>query len=383
MSTAVGTLGGELLDERLAGATGELVCSAWSALSALGVGRAEYTSGVLAGRSGIAPLDAEVHPGPFDTAGLVPGFSAAEALGRKGTRSMDRVTALAVKTVGTLLDDCGPELTEHADRVGLVLGTGSGSVQSIMDFTRDSLTSEKPYHVDPARFPNTVMNRAAGQSAIWHHIKGPNTTIAGGWLTGLLALSYAVRIYRAGHCDRVLCGTAEEYTVQRAWLEWHAARTEQDTTAGPLGEGGAVFLLESPESARGAGRTAVANILATRFGGFGAPADAGEALARAVRAALSSAGAVAGDVRVVAPLAADGALGVAEEAALRRVLGGTEPTWVRGRELFGDTSAAATGLNLAAALAVLGSDSARSGDLALVTGVDRDGTVGCALVGRP
>jgi 3-oxoacyl-[acyl-carrier-protein] synthase II len=283
-----------------------------------------------------------------------------------------------------LLADCGPELTEHPERLGLVLGTGSGSVQSIMDFTRDSLTAEKPYHVDPARFPNTVMNRAAGQSAIWHHIKGPNTTIAGGWLTGLLALSYAVRIYRAGHCDRVLCGTAEEYTVQRAWLEWHAARTGPDPRPpGPLGEGGAVFLLESPSSARQAGRTAVAKILATRFGGFGTQAEAGGALAGCVRAALESAGVAASDVRVVAPLSADGALGIAEEAAVHRVLGATEPTWVRGRELFGDTSAAATGLHLAAALAVLGSDSARTGDLALVTGIDRDGTVGCAVVGRP
>lgn len=341
----------------------ELVCTAWSALSPFGVGRAACTAGVLTGSSGVVPLAG----GPFDSAGLVPGFSAAESLGRKGTRSMDRVTALAVSTVGQLLADCGSELTGEPDRLGLVLGTGSGSVQSIMDFTRDSLTGEKPFHVDPARFPNTVMNKAAGQSAIWHGIKGPNTTIAGGWLTGLLALSYAVRICRAGRCDRVLCGAAEEYSVQRAWLEWHSG------SAWPLGEGGAVFLLESPTSAELAGRAPVARVLGTRFGAFGEPGGAGAALVECVRGLLASAGAVARDVRVVAPLSAD------EEAVLGDVL--DSPTWVRGRELFGDTSAAATGLHMAAALAVL--ESAPAGALALVTGIDRDGTVGCALLGRP
>ncbi|HVV22933.1 MAG TPA: beta-ketoacyl synthase N-terminal-like domain-containing protein [Pseudonocardiaceae bacterium] len=343
-------------------AVAELVCTGWSALSGLGVGRAECTAGVLAGRSGLAGLDTA---GPFTEAALVPGFSAAEALGRKGTRSMDRVTALAVSTVGQLLADCGPSVTADPSRLGLVLGTGSGSVQSIMDFTRDSLTGDKPFHVDPARFPNTVMNKAAGQSAIWHGIKGPNTTIAGGWLTGLLALSYAVRIYRAGRCDRVLCGAAEEYSEQRAWLEWHTG------TRTPLGEGGAVFLLESAESAAAAGRTAVARVLGTRFGAYGDAADAGPALASCVRGALVSAGVAARDVAVVAPLGAD------EEAALDL----PAARFVHGRSLFGDTSAAATGLHMAAALAVL--ERSPSGSLALVTGIDRDGTVGCALLGRP
>ncbi|GAA3299015.1 hypothetical protein GCM10020295_36110 [Streptomyces cinereospinus] len=109
---------------------------------------------------------------------------------------MDRVTALAVTAVGGLVEAVAEELAARPEQTALVLGTGSGSVQSIMDFTRDSLSGERPYHVEPARFPNTVMNRAAGQSAIWHRIKGPNTTVAGGSLTGLLALNYALRLHQ-------------------------------------------------------------------------------------------------------------------------------------------------------------------------------------------
>ncbi|CCH30531.1 beta-ketoacyl synthase N-terminal-like domain-containing protein [Actinosynnema sp. NPDC047251] len=337
-----------------------LVFSAWSAVSPFGVGSAAFAEGVRAGASALAPSD-----GPFPTAALVPDFSAQEALGRKGTRSMDRVTALAVSTVGRLLEECGPDLLAQPDRVGVVLGTGSGSVQSIMDFTRDALTGDKPYHVDPALFPNTVMNRAAGQSAIWHKIKGPNTTIAGGALTGLLALSYATRLLRGGHCDRVLVGAAEEYSTQRAWLEWRGS----EGSAAPLGEGGAVFLLESEHAAAAAGRPVLARPVATRFRGFFEPSGAGAALTTCVRSALAEAGVAADDIAFVST---DGA----HEDAVVEALGRT-PEWVRCAPLVGDTSAAAASFQLAAAVAT-----GRSGH-ALVTGVESDGTVGCTVLELP
>ncbi|MFB7126086.1 beta-ketoacyl synthase N-terminal-like domain-containing protein [Kitasatospora sp. NPDC056273] len=352
----------------------EPVFSAWSAVSPFGVGAQAFGAGLRAGTGAVAALDRTAYPGPYEQAALVPDFSAAAALGRKGTRTMDRVTALAVHTFGTLLDGCGPGLLDRPERVGLVLGTGSGSVQSIMDFTKDSLTGDRPYLVDPARFPNTVMNRAAGQCAIWHGIKGPNSTIAGGWSAGLLALGYAARLYRGGHCDRVLCGAAEEYSVQRAWLEWHSAGEDGRT---PLGEGGVAWLLESAEQARAAHRPVLARLLGTRFRAYHRPEQAAGALTDCVRAALAEAGADGRDVRLAAPLG-----GPDEEAAVRAALpAGAEPQWLRCRPLLGDASAAATGLQLAAVLAAAGEGRLPEGGLALVTCVDRDGTVGCALLG--
>jgi 3-oxoacyl-[acyl-carrier-protein] synthase II len=341
--------------------TDRLVISAWSAVSPFGVGASAFASGVRAGVSAVGP----VSDGPFSSAGLVPSFDAVSALGRKGTRTMDRVTALAVSTVGQVLETCGPSLLDSPERVGVVLGTGSGSVQSIMDFTKDGLTGVKPYHVDPALFPNTVMNRAAGQSAIWHKIKGPNTTIAGGALTGLLAMSYATRLLRGGHCDRVLVGAAEEYSTQRAWLEWRGS----EGTGAPLGEGGAVFLLERESSAVSAGRAVLARPLATRFRGFFSSDEAAGALAQCVRSALDQAGVSPAEVALVST---DGV----EEAAVESVLGHT-PSWVRCTPLVGDTSAASASFQLAAAVG-----SGQSGK-ALVTAVERDGTVGCTVLDLP
>ncbi|MEV6971965.1 beta-ketoacyl synthase N-terminal-like domain-containing protein [Kitasatospora sp. NPDC093806] len=357
-----------------------LVFTAWSAVSPYGVGSEPYRDGVLAGHSGVGELDREAHPGPFARAGLIPDFSAAKYVGKKGTRNMDRVTAITVTAVGRLLADCGPGLTERPEQIALVLGTGSGSLQSTMDFTKGSLTGERPYHVEPANFPNAIMNRAAGQSAIWHGLKGPNTTITGGRLAGLLALSYAARLHRGGHATRVLCGAAEEYSEQRAWIEWHGRVGEDRET--PLGEGASVCLLERAEDAVEAGRTPLARLLGTRFRAFAERGDARAALAGCVRDALARAGVTPADVTLVAPLGAGDGFDTVEEQALDDVLGASaEPEWIRCRPLLGDTAGAATGLQLAAVLARAELGGLTPDGVALVTGIERDGQVGCAVIG--
>ena len=47
-------------------------------------------------------------------------------------------------------------------------------------------------------FANTVINAAAGQAAIWHDLRGVNSTIAGGIPSGLQALAYATELIRSG-----------------------------------------------------------------------------------------------------------------------------------------------------------------------------------------
>ncbi|WP_434449385.1 beta-ketoacyl synthase N-terminal-like domain-containing protein [Lentzea sp. E54] len=358
--------------------TAELVLSKWFVVSPYGVGNDPFADGVLSGRSAISGVDRSQFDVPYELVGLVPDFSAAKYLGNKGTRLMDRLTALAVTAAGGLVDQCREDLVADPERAALVLGTGWASVQSIMDTTRDSLTGDKPYHVDPAKFPNTVMNKAAGQSAIWHTIKGPNTTISGDWLTALLTLSYAARLVRGGHCDRALCGVAEEYSAQRAWLEWHAGRAGGDGMSA-LGEGSAFFLLESAADAERSGRTPLVRLLATRFTAFGADGDAGAALRDCVRAALRHAGVGPEQVRVVAPAGAGAA--PVENDVLTGEFGASAPEWIRSRHLIGDASAASAGFQIAAVLAAAGRKPLARDEAAVVTTIGRDGMTGCLVLG--
>jgi 3-oxoacyl-[acyl-carrier-protein] synthase II len=339
------------------------VVSAWSAVSPYGVGRTAFVEGIRAGRAVAAGASEPDLPGV-----VVPGFSAREVLGRKGTRSMDRTTALAVAAIGQLADERAGRGTAFGPGTALVLGTTTGSVQSMMDFTRDSLVEERPYFVDPARFPNTVMNCAAGQCAIWHRLTGPNTTIAGGRASALSALSYARRLQQAGRASAVLCGATEEASPWRTRLDRYAGGD-----AHRLGEGCAVLLLEPPDTAdRGQ-----ADVLSIRLD-VCHDGDLRSALAACLHRAMQDAGIRPADIGVVAPSQPGSVPGKQEEAAIADLVGGHEPAVIRTTELIGDAGAATGALQLAAVLAAPPADPAAP--VALVTTVDVDGVVGCVLL---
>ncbi|GGW81770.1 3-oxoacyl-ACP synthase [Streptomyces lucensis JCM 4490] len=353
------------------------VISGWSAVSPYGIGRDSFAEGVRTGRSTATALTDEQWNGPDERACLVPGFSVREALGRKGTRSMDRVTGLAVTAVGRLLGEDSAHSGEpvpDGSRVGLVLGTNTGSAQSMMDFTRDTFTEDKPFHVDPSRFPNTVMNCAAGQCAIWYGLKGPNLTVAAGRASGLQALNYGRRLLTSGRARSVLCGAAEEYSDARSWLEHHT-RGAQDHPA-LLGEGCAMVRLVPGEAvADGEG---LADLLRVETAVAGEQ-DVSGPLTRCVERALGRAGVDPAQVWAVAPSTPEGAGATAERDVLRRLFP-DGPRWLSQRELIGDTSAASAAFQIVSVLALAQDDPAASGRVAVITSVDRDGAVAVALL---
>lgn len=363
------------------------VITAWSAISPFGFGADAFRAGL---RAGVPAIRAG---GPATTAAarLVPDFDARAVLGKKGTRSMDRVTALSVAAVGELAgapDESGTPSDGPAP--GLVLGT-SGSVQSTMDFTRSSLDGDRPFYVDPARFPNTVMNCAAGQCAIWHGLKGPNATIAGGRAAGLLALNYARRLQVGGRAGTLFCGGAEEYSQARAQLHRlgaggadGAASPVADGPGSPvLGEGAAVLRLD-PSGSEAAERDGIAEVVALEFGVYEDVDEIRATLLGCLRRALDRAEARPADIALVAPgeTGETGETGGQEQAALADLFGGQPPAQVDCAGLIGDPAAATAAFQMLAVLVRAEDDPALAGRLALVTAVDHDGTLGCALL-RP
>lgn len=348
-----------------------IVITQWDAVSPFGTGRDAFTEGLWSGASPTAALDPEQWPAPPDPhACLVPDFSPRQALG-KGTRVMDRVTALAAVAVGRLLEGTDEPAPDAAEQTGLVLGTTTGSVQSMTDFTRESLQGARPFYVDPARMPNTVMNCAAGQCAIRYRLRGPNATVAGGRAAGLLALSYQRRLMGCGRARKVVCGAAEEFSVTRSWLEHHA----RPDGAGPvlLGEGCAVVLSEDTPSG-----PALAELLAVRSQVYhgGDPADA---LRQVALRTLAAAGVGADEVWAVSPSCPPGPAGETERAVLADLFG---PGALQRLPLlpFGDTGAASAAFQLVSVLSALDRVLEAAGRPAVVSSVDRDGTVACAVL---
>ncbi|MEV5281236.1 beta-ketoacyl synthase N-terminal-like domain-containing protein [Streptomyces sp. NPDC052811] len=352
------------------------VITGWSAVSPYGIGREAFMEGARSGRTTAVALDSEQWSGPDQQACLVPDFDIRGELGRKGTRSMDRVTGLAVTAVGRLLKDGGEPIGDGGDdRAALVLGTNTGSAQSMMALTHDTFVQDKPYLVDPAQFPNTVMNCASGQCAIWYGLKGPNATVAGGRSSGLLALNYARRLLAAGRARTVLCGAVEEYSSARSWLEWHTRGDDESDVV--LGEGCAVLRL-SPADAVAEGER-LAEVLAVESAVMG-PDGAAAPVAAVVERALRRAGAGPEDVWAVSPSSPAGALGGQERSGLQSLFGGSGVRWVPQPGVIGDNAAATAAFQMVSVLTAAQDAPQARGRVAVITSVDRDGAIACALL---
>lgn len=355
-----------------------LVITRWSAISPFGIGRKEFQEGIRAGRRPLAPLNAEQWSTPYQHAYLVPDFSVRDLLGKKGTRGMDRATGLAVGVTAELLrdGDSGSPAVPTGESTGLVLGTTTGSADSMMGYTRTSMQKSKPFLVDPALMPYTVMNCAAGQCAIRHDLKGPNATVAGGQSAGLLALNYARRLLASGRAERILCGAAEEFSSARAWIEH---RRNSGTTADMvLGEGSAMFLVEAADNTA-AERTPLAEIVDVRSRTH-SHGDIHSAIAACVSDILRRNGVRAEDVWAIAPSGGQTPYEKQESDALHECFPGSDIKWISVTDVLGDTGAASAAFQIAATLTLADLHPEAEGRLAVITSVDRDGIVACSLL---
>jgi 3-oxoacyl-[acyl-carrier-protein] synthase II len=278
-----------------------------------------------------------------DLAAEMRGFDPQDYLGRRNFRPLDRTGRLATVAAELALTASGwSEEARRDAEVGLVLGTMFGSVHTISAFDRRAQTAG-PIYAKPMDFANSVINAAAGQTAIWHDLRGVNTTLSGGNTGGLAALGYAADLVAGGRAGSVLAGGADElcfesfYGFARAgWLAGSGG-TDGAETPHPVpfhprrngfvpGEGAALLMLESEAAARRRGVPVLARV---RGHGSAFDPSRGEddtaavaALERAVHLALEGAGIKAGDVGLLS-LSGNGSRGgdAREARALERVFG--------------------------------------------------------------
>ncbi|WP_446039820.1 beta-ketoacyl synthase N-terminal-like domain-containing protein [Streptomyces sp. SID1121] len=328
---------------------------------------------------------AELPLGPSEPDGLpdnirvVPEFRLADHVGRKRTRHLDRTTGLGLAACALLRTAAGPpvgDLTDPAwNTTGVVLGSTSGSVRSSSEFARDTHVHDRPFLVDAAAFPNTVMNSCTGQIAIWNGLHGINATLSGGTTAALAAFRYARNALDRGHAERLLVGGVEELCPQTAW-GWAASGALAQGF--PVGEGCALFAVQDAEAARRDGAPVLAELLAseTAFSPEGVRPGVTSVLAACVTRALERAGVDPAEVGTVS-LGATGLVGFeeAERRAVRRALGGRTVTELRVKEVTGEAYSADGAFQLAAVLA-----RTAPGQLSLVTGIGQDGHVACLVV---
>jgi len=363
--------------------TGLLVTGA-GVVSAAGLGLTAMTTALTAG----SPLRLDVtglfpQPLPYRSAPVLASFDARALLGRKGTSSIDRATALSLVACGQAIEDSGLPVAEMADRVGIALGTTVGSLSSSSEYSRETLVAERPYLVNPMLFPNTVMNCAAGHAAIRYGLRGVNSTVAGGQLAFLGALRYAVNVLRRDYADAMLVGAVEEFSPHSAWAHQRLGHE------GPPGEAAVIVVLQRPGTPLGDGRRPLAELAAVTSGyrPGGHAAGPGGRMAACIRQTLARAGLQAGQVGSLAVSETGGGpvgqemLAEAEEAAAP----GGSARQVRVRHVLGDCGAAASALQFVALLASFADRPADGPPVrpALLAGWSPEGAFGAAVIREP
>lgn len=191
-------------------------------LACNGKGKAEYWQALKDGRHGFQPITLFDVDDRFrvNIAGEVNDFDPKVYMGPKGLRSLDRSTKLLCSAARMCIDDSGFEISEqNTDDVGVAVGTTFGSLKSISDFDRVTLT-EGPRYTNPAHFPNTVINSPASQVSIWNNIQGFNTTISTGFTASIDAMNYAYDFIRLQRAKLVYTGSVEEL-CEPAFLGFH------------------------------------------------------------------------------------------------------------------------------------------------------------------
>jgi len=259
--------------------------------------------GARGGTSHMAPIEGFAVEGlPMGRAVELRGFDPARYLGDGNFRPLDRTGLLAACAARLALDDAGWGGDAVAGgELALLVGTVFGSLRTIAEFDRRGLQAG-PLYVKPFDFANSVINAAAGQTAIWHHLRGPNSTVSAGTASGVQAIALGADLVAEGRVEVALAGGAEELcwesflAFSRAGMVANGDGTPRpfDAARGgfALGEGAAFLVLESAERARRRGARTYA-----RLAGWGLGCDAthltkpdAPGQARALRQALRLAG---------------------------------------------------------------------------------------------
>ena len=314
--------------------TGRVVVTGAGVISSIGAGVEEFERNLYAGCSGVGPSPLL---GEGAIAAEVRNFNPQPWLGTRVFACSTAARRLLSVAAHMALTATGLQQQEGAEgdpNLGLVCGTMFGSVHSITSFDWSGVT-DGPTYVNPMEFPNTVINSPAGQAAIKFKLRGVNSTISAGLVSGLYAIHYAAEFLRLGRATALLAGGVEELSeeaqvsfgkvgVLSASGRLRPFAEDRDGTV--LGEGSALWMLETAESAEARGAKALLEI-----GGFGAAHDAhniqayrvrGEGATAAIEQALAAAGIGAAEIGCVVAGASGSRAGDEMELhALRRVFG--------------------------------------------------------------
>ena len=285
-----------------------VVITGLGAITPIGNNTKEFWEGIKKGTCGIDEITR------FDTstfkvklAAEVKGYNPEEYFDRRESKRLDKYSQYAIVASREAWKDSGLDREkENMERVGVVVGSGIGGVQTI-ETENQKCVVKGPDRVSPMYIPMAIINMATGNVAIDLGAKGESMAIVTACASGTHSIGEGYRMIRHGYQDIVIAGGTEasitplsiagftnikaltkEENTQRASIPF-----DKERSGFVMGEGAGVLVLEEYEHAKKRGAKIYAEVV-----GYGVTSDAyhitspapdGEGGARAMKNAIKEA----------------------------------------------------------------------------------------------
>ena len=288
-----------------------VVVTGLGVISALGHNIDAFWQSLRHGQSGIAPLESVDRSRlRFQNGAEVRAYRAEDYFDKKQQPRLDRFAQFGLIAAREAVADSRIAWTPALqERTGVVTGSGIGG-QSTQDEEYLDLYGPKRTRTNPLTIPRVMPNAAASHISMEYGLTGPAYTVTTACSSSNHAIGQAFWMVRSGLIDAAITGGSAAPFSFGNLKAWEALRVVTPDTCRPfckhrsgmiLGEGGAMFVLETLERAQARGATIYGEIV-----GLGMSADAHhivqpsfEGAARAMRAALRDGGLAPEDIGYV------------------------------------------------------------------------------------
>ena len=285
-----------------------VVVTGLGAITPIGNTAEEFWQGIKDGKCGIDEITY------FDTtdfkvklAAEVKNYNPEDYFEKRDTKRLGRFSQYAIIAAREAWNDSKLDKnTQNMERVGVVLGTGIGGLDTIEKDNKIML-EKGPDRISPMYIPMAIVNMAAGNVAIELGAKGDSISIVTACATATHCIGEAFRKIKHGYQDVIIAGGTEasitptgiagftniKALTQSTNKNRASIPFDKERSGFVMGEGAGVLILEELEHAKKRGAKIYAEIV-----GYGASSDAyhitspapgGEGGARAMKLAMEEA----------------------------------------------------------------------------------------------
>jgi 3-oxoacyl-[acyl-carrier-protein] synthase II len=254
-------------------------------VSALGVGREETWSNLLAGKSGAAPI---TH---FDSTGFsvnfaaeVKNFDPLRFVEKKEVKKMGLFIQFAMAATQFAMDQAALQITPDAsERTGVYIGSGIGGFD-VIEREHTALLQGGPRKISPFFIPAAIVNLASGFVSIRWGARGPNSATCTACSSSAHAVGDSYKLIQRCDADVMICGGTEAaitpmgvggFAAMRALSTRNEAPEkasrpfDRDRDGFVIGEGAGIVILEELGFALRRGAPILAEVV-----GYGMSGDA-------------------------------------------------------------------------------------------------------------